>query len=581
MSVIYVDLDGVLCDFDAQLDKLLGRHKDNDVNKDLGPEIWKKIEKAGAKYWSTMPWMPDGKELWDGVKKHHPVILSSPTRHESSIEGKKLWIDKEIPGTPYILEENKEKYAKVGDILIDDRDKNIEKWEEAGGTGILHKNAEKTLKKLDSILKENRKKTAREIISEQFRTHPVIIDPYDAIVQEAVKELGPSLKDVDVIKLEMTCPGNKVGWVSTEDFFKGEPGKQRVIHLCLKKIKDKFKKIEGQPYTITDPSEKNKMKDIIKTYLKDVVLPHETEHVRQEMKYDNFGPGAEQKAEKAEEWKALEDMGITKKSSFVKEVIALYKESEDVLNPFTGETIKDRSMMPHKNFLHKIYRPRLTLAKNVLKGLKDPKATAIFSKIEQIEKMPIKDQSQEDKLKEDLRDMAFKYGDDMGEFIGLLVKDFNTTREEREIYADMKRLANIINPIVEKIEPKVTPEEKWKQHLQKLKSLGLRTASFDIVAHLDLLADSLEEAGYMDEAYEIDIIANTLEKYAIESSTWRGLQILWDKFKGNLSEFSARVRDLIKRNRLSYQGDKGWLQAQLEKLTGRPWKFDRTDFSIA
>lgn len=144
---------------------------------------------------------------------------------------------------------------------------------------------------------------------------PVVITPYDAIVSKAVNELRPLLKEVDVIKLESICMGDRAGWVSNEDLLKGTPGKQRVIHLCLGKIKDHFKKDFGQPFSITDISQQQKMKEVVKEYIK-TVLEHETEHVHQEIEHGGeFGPGAEQKAEKAEDWKKLEEMGIMRKKA--------------------------------------------------------------------------------------------------------------------------------------------------------------------------------------------------------------------------------------------------------------------------
>ena len=171
----------------------------------------------------------------------------------------------------------------------------------------------------------------------RFQNHPVVIDPYDAIVQSAVLEMGPELKNVDVIKLEATCPGDRVAWVSNKDFFEGDPRKKRVIHLCLKKIQDQFRKIHGEPFTITDPSEKQKMKEVIKQYLKDVILPHETEHIHQEMRGEGrFGPSPETQAEKAEQWKNLEQMGIKKRFSMTSitsslDILADHLESAGLL----------------------------------------------------------------------------------------------------------------------------------------------------------------------------------------------------------------------------------------------------------
>jgi 5'(3')-deoxyribonucleotidase len=149
---IYIDLDQTLTDFDKQLSDLLGYLP----KKELSPGIWNKINKAGKKFWSTMHWLEDSRKLWDNIKKHDPTILSSPSEHPSSIEGKKEWLKRELPGIPYIISSKKEKHADSESILIDDRENNIKKWKEAGGIGILHKNAEDTIKELDKILNEKK-----------------------------------------------------------------------------------------------------------------------------------------------------------------------------------------------------------------------------------------------------------------------------------------------------------------------------------------------------------------------------------------------------------------------------------------
>jgi hypothetical protein len=157
---------------------------------------------------------------------------------------------------------------------------------------------------------------------------PVVIDPYDAIVQEAVREMGSELKGVDVIKLESSCPGNKAGWVSNQDLFKGKPGKQRVIHLCLKDIQNNFRKMFGQKYVLTNPQHASDMKKIIKQYLTDVVLPHERAHIEQELEHGGeFGPSAEPKAQQVETWKNLEQMGIKKRAAVIRVVLAYLKSA--------------------------------------------------------------------------------------------------------------------------------------------------------------------------------------------------------------------------------------------------------------
>lgn len=131
---------------------------------------------------------------------------------------------------------------------------------------------------------------------------PVVITPLDTTVQKAVNEMGPQINQkLDVVKLEPTCPGKTEAWVTNEDYLKGDPGKERVIHLCLKKIQDAFKKQQGEPYTMTDPKEQNEMKETIKEHLKMRTLPHELKHIEQEETHGGqFGPNPEMEAERAE-----------------------------------------------------------------------------------------------------------------------------------------------------------------------------------------------------------------------------------------------------------------------------------------
>ena len=97
-----------------------------------------------------MPWMPDGKELWNHIKQYKPTLLSAPSRENESRLGKRVWVKNNIPGTPLILAaaEKKKNYARKNAILIDDRVSNINDWNAAGGIGILHTSTSSTLEKL-------------------------------------------------------------------------------------------------------------------------------------------------------------------------------------------------------------------------------------------------------------------------------------------------------------------------------------------------------------------------------------------------------------------------------------------------
>ena len=61
-----------------------------------------------------------------------------------SVSGKKMWVKNNMPGVQLYIENDKYKYAEPDAILIDDMEKNVEAWKEAGGIGILHKSAPQT-----------------------------------------------------------------------------------------------------------------------------------------------------------------------------------------------------------------------------------------------------------------------------------------------------------------------------------------------------------------------------------------------------------------------------------------------------
>lgn len=165
---VFLDMDGVLTDFTGACEKL-NEHMMVWYAADR-ERFWKQITAAGSGFWSDMPWMAGGKELHGFLKSSglKPTILSalpSPDRKIAMVNARKRkieWLKKEL-GAPYannaILCFRPEKALQSGSsrILIDDNSNNIREWEEAGGTAILHKNADRTIRCLGKIVKEEQK----------------------------------------------------------------------------------------------------------------------------------------------------------------------------------------------------------------------------------------------------------------------------------------------------------------------------------------------------------------------------------------------------------------------------------------
>ena len=170
---VYLDMDGVLADFFGGVEKMYGvdhwKQLTNDKTKDLKKEVIDRI--TGTDFFATLPKFQSADALIDMVKKFTGgkfSINTSPLRgdNENSGKYKKVWISNNID-TPdeIVVTGRKESYAKdkgtgTPNILIDDRPVNIQRWQDAGGYGILYQanrdSLDKVKKGLDGYAKVQR-----------------------------------------------------------------------------------------------------------------------------------------------------------------------------------------------------------------------------------------------------------------------------------------------------------------------------------------------------------------------------------------------------------------------------------------
>ena len=148
---IYCDMDGVLVDFIRGYYELTGIDITGTFHDSI--EFWEPINNAGYDFWINLKWMPDGKQMWNYIKKYNPDILSAPSKQDESRVAKNDWIKREIPGGHLILRtmKNKKEFACPTCILIDDLQPNIDSWVGAGGIGILHTSVNETIKQLQKL----------------------------------------------------------------------------------------------------------------------------------------------------------------------------------------------------------------------------------------------------------------------------------------------------------------------------------------------------------------------------------------------------------------------------------------------
>jgi len=163
VSKIYFDMDGVLADFDRGVRELCGLETPD--QKNITPEwddlMWEKIREVGH-FYDRLELMPGAKEMFDtvyGAYEERCEILTGIPKEKRKIEtagqDKINWMKRVLSDSIKVnvcLRAQKiEKCTGPDCILIDDLQKNIDEWNAAGGTGILHMNAEQTLKTLSEL----------------------------------------------------------------------------------------------------------------------------------------------------------------------------------------------------------------------------------------------------------------------------------------------------------------------------------------------------------------------------------------------------------------------------------------------
>jgi len=187
---IYCDMDGVLCDFEKGAVDLINEQLSSQsprypklaakIIEELGRDYIKvdDIQKyspgksrAASKYmyivlqddedfWSNLPWQPGGKRLWAYIRQYDPDILTSPMDKggkNESLSGKLTWVENNLGLSPEKVKfaHDKWKFAVSNDgepnILIDDFESKTKPFTEAGGIGVLHINADNTIRILEVI----------------------------------------------------------------------------------------------------------------------------------------------------------------------------------------------------------------------------------------------------------------------------------------------------------------------------------------------------------------------------------------------------------------------------------------------
>ena len=158
---VYLDMDGVLANFDQRFKDISGMEPKEFEAKYGKKAFWNLIDEDNkVSFWVGIPVMPGAKELVNAVKKYNYELLTAPSVKKQSYLGKILWVRNHsdvLGGKPRInFKKASEKHLvkpelTEKDILVDDREDTVERWNAAGGTGIHYRNVSQVLNDLGKL----------------------------------------------------------------------------------------------------------------------------------------------------------------------------------------------------------------------------------------------------------------------------------------------------------------------------------------------------------------------------------------------------------------------------------------------
>lgn len=146
---LFLDLDGVLADFDRGVKAVTGCFPGEMSVRAL----WAAVGRC-PDFFATLDFTPDGRALWAFCARHRPTILTGLPLGTWAEPQKRRWVAEKLgPEVPVVtcMARDKHCHAVPGAVLVDDREKARPPWEGAGGVFIRHTGAASTIAALGRI----------------------------------------------------------------------------------------------------------------------------------------------------------------------------------------------------------------------------------------------------------------------------------------------------------------------------------------------------------------------------------------------------------------------------------------------
>jgi 5'-nucleotidase len=165
-KTIFLDMDGVLCDFNGHYKSLTGKDFHSFEHRQ---DAWDLLVPFNDTFFEYLPQLPDAKYLVAGVEElaieygcAMAILTAIPKigRIATARIQKHDWINEHFPNLSCKFNigphaQHKQFHCIPGDVLIDDAMRNIQQWANVDGFGILHTSAEESLSSLRKHLEKS------------------------------------------------------------------------------------------------------------------------------------------------------------------------------------------------------------------------------------------------------------------------------------------------------------------------------------------------------------------------------------------------------------------------------------------
>lgn len=146
---LYLDMDGVLADFDKRAASIFGMPT-GDFESRFGSKVFWSILQDTPEFYNSFDLMLDAPFLLDAVEHLGPIVLTGIPMGEWAPPQKRAWIARKARDLPVITCRSKAKseYCAPGDIIVDDRTEYRHLWEAKGGIWVHHTSAYDSINQL-------------------------------------------------------------------------------------------------------------------------------------------------------------------------------------------------------------------------------------------------------------------------------------------------------------------------------------------------------------------------------------------------------------------------------------------------